>query len=83
MTMGKYLDPRADLTFKKILGEHKHLVISLLNAMLPLKEDEQVERIVVPTVYLVVSQNFSSPKNFWCLGESLRGFRRLSPHAPS
>ena len=43
--MGKYLDPRADLTFKKIFGEHKHLLISLLNAMLPLKEDEQVESI--------------------------------------
>ena len=43
--MGKYLDPRADLTFKKIFGEHKHLVISLLNAMLPLKDDEQVESI--------------------------------------
>ena len=43
--MGKYLDPRADLTFKKIFGEHKNLVISLLNAMLPLKEDERVESI--------------------------------------
>ena len=43
--MGKYLDPRADLTFKKIFGEHKNLVISLLNALLPLKEDEQVESI--------------------------------------
>ena len=43
--MGKYLDPRADLTFKKIFGEHKHLVISLLNALLPLKDDERVESI--------------------------------------
>ena len=43
--MGKYLDPRADLTFKKVFGEHKHLVISLLNAMLPLQPDEQVESI--------------------------------------
>ena len=43
--MGKYLDPRADLTFKKIFGEHKHLVISLLNALLPLKDDECVESI--------------------------------------
>jgi len=43
--MGKYLDPRADLTFKKVFGEHKHLVISLLNAMLPLKDDERVESI--------------------------------------
>ena len=44
-TMGKYLDPKADLTFKKIFGEHKNLVISLLNAMLPLKEDERVVSI--------------------------------------
>ena len=43
--MGKYLDPKADLTFKKIFGEHKNLVISLLNALLPLKEDECVESI--------------------------------------
>ena len=43
--MGKYLDPRADLTFKKVFGEHKNLVISLLNALLPLKEDELVESI--------------------------------------
>jgi len=44
-SMGKYLDPRADLTFKKVFGEHKHLVISLLNALLPLKDDERVESI--------------------------------------
>jgi len=43
--MAKYLDPKADLTFKKIFGEHKNLVISLLNALLPLQEDEYVESI--------------------------------------
>ena len=43
--MSKYLDPKADLTFKKIFGEHPNLVISLLNALLPLKEDERVETI--------------------------------------
>ena len=43
--MAKYLDPKAGLTFKKIFGEHKHLVISLLNALLPLKDDERVESI--------------------------------------
>ena len=43
--MGKYLDPKADLTFKKIFGEHKNLVISLLNAMLPLNDGERVESI--------------------------------------
>ena len=35
--MGRFLDPKADLTFKKVFGEHKHLVMSLLNALLPLK----------------------------------------------
>ena len=43
--MGRYLDPKADLTFKKIFGEHKHLVISLLNALLPLDPDKKIESI--------------------------------------
>lgn len=29
----KYLNPKADLTFKRIFGEHPDLVISLLNAL--------------------------------------------------
>ena len=43
--MGKYLDPKADLTFKKVFGEHKNLVMSLLNALLPLDEGKKVESI--------------------------------------
>jgi len=43
--MGKYLNPKADLTFKKVFGEHPRLVISLLNALLPLEADERVESI--------------------------------------
>ena len=43
--MAKYLDPKADVTFKKVFGEHKNLVISLLNALLPLDEGKQVEKI--------------------------------------
>ena len=41
----KYLDPKADLTFKKVFGEHKNLMISFLNALLPLDEGKQVESI--------------------------------------
>ena len=41
----KYLDPKADVTFKKVFGEHKNLVISLLNALLPLDEGKQIESI--------------------------------------
>lgn len=33
----RYLDPKADLTFKHVFGEHPDLVISLLNALIALK----------------------------------------------
>ena len=41
----KYLDPKADLTFKKIFGNHPKRLISLLNALLPLGSDEQIHEI--------------------------------------
>lgn len=41
----KYLDPKADLTFKKVFGEHPDLVISLINALLPLNEGQEVESV--------------------------------------
>ena len=43
--MARYLDPKADLTFKKIFGEHKNLVISLLNALLPFSEEQKITEI--------------------------------------
>lgn len=43
--MSKYLAPTADLTFKKVFGEHPDLMMSLLNAMLPLPEGEEVTEI--------------------------------------
>ena len=43
--MKRYLDPKADLTFKKIFGEHPDLVISFLNALLPLEADSQIESV--------------------------------------
>ena len=54
MTMAKrYLDPKADLTFKKVFGEHPDLVISLLNALLPLKRGEEIESVEYLTPELV------------------------------
>ena len=43
--MAKYLDPKADLTFKKIFGEHPNLVMSLLNALLPLPDGQEIKDI--------------------------------------
>ena len=36
--MAQYLDPKNDLTFKRVFGEHKHLCISLINSMLLLEK---------------------------------------------
>ena len=36
--MAHYLDPKNDLTFKRVFGEHKHLCMSLINSMLPLEK---------------------------------------------
>lgn len=41
----RYLDPKADLTFKKVFGEHPDLVMSLLNALLPLTQEETITSI--------------------------------------
>lgn len=41
----RYLDPKADLTFKRVFGEHPDLTISFLNALLPLDESEEITEI--------------------------------------
>ncbi|MBQ3656317.1 MAG: Rpn family recombination-promoting nuclease/putative transposase [Bacteroidales bacterium] len=45
--MSKYLNPKVDLTFKKIFGEHPNLVKSLLNALLPLPEGMTIEKVEI------------------------------------
>ena len=43
--MAKYLDPKADLTFKKVFGEYENLTISFLNALLPLGKGKEIKTI--------------------------------------
>jgi predicted transposase/invertase (TIGR01784 family) len=38
----KYLDPKNDLTFKKIFGEHPEILLDFLNSILPLPSDRQI-----------------------------------------
>jgi predicted transposase/invertase (TIGR01784 family) len=40
--MARYLDPKNDLVFKKIFGEHPLLLQDFLNALLPLPDDGQI-----------------------------------------
>ena len=53
----KYLDPKAYLTFKKIFGNHPKRLISLLNALLPLSEEEQIQEIKYLPTELVPENN--------------------------
>ena len=42
----RYLNPKADLTFKKVFGEHPDLVASFLNALLPFDSpEERIEHV--------------------------------------
>ena len=48
--MSRYLDPKADVVFKKIFGDHPTILISFLNAVLPLEMDSPiVELSYLPT----------------------------------
>jgi predicted transposase/invertase (TIGR01784 family) len=44
--MARYLDPKNDLPFKRTFGEHPDLLKSYLNALMPLKKDQQIEELV-------------------------------------
>ena len=50
---GKYLDPKADLIFKLVFGEHEDLMMSLLNALLPLDSDGQITSLEYVTPEMV------------------------------
>ncbi|MDR3367067.1 MAG: Rpn family recombination-promoting nuclease/putative transposase, partial [Prevotellaceae bacterium] len=43
--MARYLDPKNYFLFTKIFGEHEHLLISFLNALLPLQQGQEIVSI--------------------------------------
>ncbi|MDR0385672.1 MAG: Rpn family recombination-promoting nuclease/putative transposase [Prevotellaceae bacterium] len=43
--MGRYLDPKNDLPFKRIFGEHPELLKSFLNALMPFGENRYIETL--------------------------------------
>ncbi|MCC8113723.1 MAG: Rpn family recombination-promoting nuclease/putative transposase [Bacteroidales bacterium] len=38
-------DPRVDIVFRKVFGEHKSICLSFLNALLPLKDGEKIVEV--------------------------------------
>ena len=67
----KYLDPKADLTFKKIFGNHPARLISLLNALQSLSEEELIQQQqYLPTVEELENSGFTDAElraydKFW------------------
>ena len=57
----KYLNPKADLTFKKVFGEHPDLIISFLNALLPFDKPEEE----ITEVEYLNSVRVPRPNLFW------------------
>ena len=57
----KYLNPKADLTFKKVFGEHTDLIISFLNALLPFDKPEEE----ITEVEYLNSVRVPPPNLFW------------------
>jgi predicted transposase/invertase (TIGR01784 family) len=59
--MARYLDPKNDLTFKRIFGEHPDLLIGFLNAVMPFSSG----RLIREVAYLPAEQvpDISGKKN--------------------
>jgi len=43
--MARYLDPKNDLTFKRVFGEHPDLLIGFLNALMPFTADRLIQEV--------------------------------------
>jgi predicted transposase/invertase (TIGR01784 family) len=41
----RYVDPKNDLAFKRVFGERADLLMSFLNALLPLPQGEPIESL--------------------------------------
>jgi predicted transposase/invertase (TIGR01784 family) len=41
----RYLDPKNDLIFKRVFGEHPNITISFLNALLPLEDGNEITSV--------------------------------------
>ena len=76
VAMMRYLDPKNDLTFKKVFGQHPHLLKSFLNALLPLEPDAQIEELEYLPSELVpeVPETRNSIVDVRCVDQKKRQF---------
>ena len=41
----RHLDPKNDLVFKRVFGENPHILMSFLNSLMPLEEDQRIVQL--------------------------------------
>ena len=76
----RYLDPKADLTFKKVFGEHPDLVISLLNALLPFQtKEEEIQSVEYLTPFHAPDNLFFNENvvNVRCTNPKIRNYHPI------
>lgn len=72
----RYLDPKTDLTFKKVFGEHPDLVMSLLNALLPMSDGQEIKDIsyLSPERTPITEEGKDSIVDVYCTSQDGRHF---------
>ena len=72
----KYIDPKTDLTFKKVFGEHPDLTVSLLNALLPLEDGRCIESVsyIAPELLPATTLTKNSIVDVYCTDNLGRQF---------
>jgi len=68
----RFLDPRSDLVFERIFGEHPEIVRSFLKAVLPLEKGGEIE---LPLESAFSREELAAHERFW---DSVRSERTLS-----
>lgn len=68
----RYLDPKADLTFKRVFGEHPDLVMSLLNALLPLTAGQEITDIEYLPSEMVPENPLRKTASLMCAAKTRR-----------
>ena len=72
----RYLDPKNDLTFKKIFGQNPDLLMSLLNALMPLATGQTIESVeyLAPELVPVIPEFKNSIVDVRCVDNHDRQF---------
>jgi hypothetical protein len=69
----RFLSPKADIVFKRIFGDHDHLLISFLNALMPLPDGVEIKSLEYLTPEQIpIMTNWAEPLSLKCKCNGLK-----------